>query len=177
MGFLVSMLFSVVMISGQIIGSTSGLQMASLFDPTLQTQVTVLGSFKTLVLFLVFLAMDFHHVMLRALAWSFTAVPPGGGQGGARAGFYVFNLFSTVFETAVIMSLPIVLVVLIINLAMAIIARIAPQMNVFFAVGAQINEYVALILLALSFPVIVNLLTSMFSGMEQFLADVIRQFR
>jgi flagellar biosynthetic protein FliR len=176
-GFLVTTLFSVVAIAGQLIGTSAGMQLAQQFDPTLQTQVTSLVMFKSMVLMLVFLSLDLHHVVLRGMVYSFTAIPPGGGYGGARAGFYLVKLFDTVFQTAFIMALPVLLVVLLINLSMAIIARVAPNMNVFFSVGSQVNEVAALVVLALSLPVIVQLLNSMFSGMEQNLADLIRQFR
>jgi len=175
--FLIALMFSVVAISGQLIATSAGLQMAAMFDPTLHSQLTPISVLKSIVLFLIVLALDFHHVMIRGLVWSFTAIPPGGGTGGARVGFFLVKQLGTLLETSVLMALPVMLVVLIVNLAMAIIARVAPQMNVFFSVGGQLNEVLGLGLLGLSLPAIGSVMISLFSGMESLMADVIRQFR
>jgi len=176
-GFLVTILFSVVSLSGQLISYSAGLAMASMFDAAQQSQSTVLVAVKTMVLFLTFLALNFHHVIVRAMAYSFIAVPPGAVHGGARVGFYFARQFSMIFETALLLALPIILVVFLVNLCMAIIARVAPQMNVFFSIGAQTNEQLALLLLGLSFPMVVAVLTRLFGGLEQYFAEVILQFQ
>lgn len=177
MGFLVTVMFSIAAIAGHFISSAGGLAMASLFDPSLQTQTTVIGSLKTMVLFLLVLATDLHHLILHALVGSFIAIPPGAGTGGARAGFYMVKLFTTVLEAALIMAIPVLVVVFIINLAMAIIARIAPQMNVFFSVGGSLSEQATLLVVAFSLPALSALLTGMMSGLGDRLMELIRQFQ
>lgn len=176
MGFLVTLMFTVIAIAGHMISSTAGLQMASMFDPSLQTSNTVLGTLKSIVMFLVFVSMDLHHVLIEALAWSFVKLPPGAGFGGARAGFYLVQLFTTVLKVGFTVSLPVLLVVFMINLAMAIIARIAPQMNVFFAIGGSINEQALLLLVAVSLPAITSTMSGLLSGVGDRLLELIRQF-
>lgn len=176
MGFLVTVLFSLVAVAGHVMSSASGITMSQLFDPSLQTQVTVLGSMKTVLLFLVFLGADLHHILIRGLAASFASIPPGGGGSGIRAGFYMVKLFTTVLQGALSIALPVLLVVFVINLAMAIIARIAPQMNVFFSVGNVINEQAALLVLSMSLPAIAALILSLMGDLDVHLTELIRQF-
>lgn len=176
MGFLVTLLFSLVAVAGHLMSSASGITMSQMFDPSLQTQVTVLGSLKTVLMFLIVLSTDLHHIVLRGLAASFASIPPGGGGSGIRAGFYMVKLFTTVLQGALTIALPVLVVVFIINLAMAIIARIAPQMNVFFSVGNLVTEQAALVVLSLSLPAIAALIVSLLGDLDVHMTELIRQF-
>lgn len=177
MGFLVTILFSIVAIAGHLASTVGGLQMAQMFDPSLQTQSTVLGTIKTIVLFMVVLSTNLHHLIFYALVKSFQAIPPGSGFGGARAGFYLIRQFSDVLQAAMILAIPVLLVVFIINLSMAIIARIAPQMNIFFSIGGSINEQATVLVVAFSLPAISALLSGMMSGLGDRLLEMVKQFQ
>jgi flagellar biosynthetic protein FliR len=183
--FVISIVFSISSVVGQMVATASGLSMGSFLDLSQESQTTVLGSIKAILFFLVFLALDLHLLMVKALVDSFAVVAPGAGPvtsvgsglGGAAAGIFFANHFAMVFETALTMSLPILLVVLLLNLAMGIIARVAPSMNVFFAVGVPLSASVALLVLSLSLPVIASVLMSVFGGIGPSFQAVLTTFR
>lgn len=176
-GYMVSLVFSVVSVAGQLIATAAGLQMASLFDPTLNTQSSALVTFHSTVLFLTFFALDLHHLLIKAIWYSFMAIPPGMPYELDKVGVFMAKNFGMIITTSLVMALPVLLVVLIINLSMAIIARIAPQMNVFFSVGAQANAFISLALLGLSMPMIGRSLSGLLDKIDPLLESLLKLMR
>jgi flagellar biosynthetic protein FliR len=115
-----------------------GLSFAIFFDPDAGGQTAVLSDFLNLLATLIFLAINGHLLMVDILVRSFewlpvsTAVVDAGGWGFlARAGI-------TVFSAGLLLSLPIIAILLIANIALGVLTRAAPQLNL-FAVGFPIT--------------------------------------
>jgi len=133
-GMVIRLVFVVVEIAGQVIAQQMGLGFAALVDPQTGLQVPVLSQFYIILTTLMFFSLGGHLVLISTLADSFTALPVG-LHGIEREGLEaVLDWSRTLFSGAVAIALPIIVALLVVNLSFGVMARSAPQLNV-FAVG------------------------------------------
>ncbi len=133
-GLVLRLVFVVVELAGQIVAQQMGLGFASLVDPQTGLQVPVLSQFYIILTTLMFFTLDGHLVLLSTLIDSFTILPIGLGGIGREGLELVLEWSSTLFSGALAIALPIIVSLLVVNLAFGVMARSAPQLNV-FAVG------------------------------------------
>jgi len=113
---------------------TMGLGFAQMNDPANGVTVPVVSQFYIIMATLLFLALNGHLVVIDVLAESFTMLPVS-MQGISPDGIWMLIEWSSwIFTGAVLMSLPVVVALLLINVAFGVMMRAAPQLNV-FAVG------------------------------------------
>lgn len=130
-GMVVQVSFEAMGLAGQTISMTMGLGFATLVDPQRGASTTVVGQLFTLFALLTYLALGGHVMLLGALAASFQALPigaPGLGNGFLGA---VASWGGQVFETGLLIALPAVIALLVINMALGVVTRAAPQLNLF----------------------------------------------
>lgn len=133
-GFVFLLAFEAVSLGAEAISATAGLSFAQLTDPVRGTQSGVLSGFMSVIAILVFLAMDGHLQLVDALATSFTLFPVGGELPGA-AQFDLWLRFSAIiFTGAAQVALPVLTALLAANLALGLVSRAAPALNL-FAIG------------------------------------------
>lgn len=144
-GFVLQLVFAALAIAGEVIALGMGLGFASLVDPDKGIQVPVVGQLLVIMATLLFLAMDGHLALVRFMVLSFSGVPVGGGISfenfAAIAGWG-----SVMFGHAVMIALPAVGGLLLANLAMGVVTRAAPQLNI-FAVGFPMTLLLGFVLL------------------------------
>lgn len=134
MGLVLRVMFSVVEMAGQLMAQQMGLGFASLVDPQTGDQVPVYGQFYILLATLLFLGADGHLHMLQALQHSFALLPLG-TTGIGPAGIQLLLEWSgALFSVGLLIALPLIAALLIVNVALGVMARAAPQLNV-FAIG------------------------------------------
>ena len=133
-GLVLRLTFLVVEIAGQVIAQQMGLGFASLVDPQTGLQVPVLSQFYITLATLMFLALDGHLVMIAILVESFDAVPVGVLGINGLALEMVLEWTQTLFAGALAVALPVIVALLIVNIAFGVITRSAPQLNI-FAIG------------------------------------------
>jgi len=134
MGFAVKLIFSAIETGGHIMAQTMGLGFAQMNDPANGVTVPVVSQFYIIMATLLFLALNGHLVVIDVLAESFTMLPVS-MQGISPDGIWMLIEWSSwIFTGAVLMSLPVVVALLLINVAFGVMMRAAPQLNV-FAVG------------------------------------------
>lgn len=151
MGFTLRIALTAVETAGQLAGLQMGLGFAVFFDPQSSAQTAVVGQFLGLFAILIFLAIDGHLMVLTALVQSFSTLPIGMQplQGG---GFrLLIEWGGEIFRTGLIIALPIIAALLIANVAVGIMTRAAPQLNI-FAVGFPVTLAVGFFALWLSIP-------------------------
>lgn len=150
-GFTMRVAFAAVDAAGEIVGLQMGLGFASFFDPQSAGQTLVISQFFNILVALLFLAVNAHLLLINVLADSFHGLPVS-TQPLAAAGFYSLASFgSSVFSTGLQLSLPLIAILLMTNLALGILTRSAPQLNI-FAIGFPITLGVGLIMLSLTLP-------------------------
>jgi flagellar biosynthesis protein FliR len=140
MGFTLRLVFGAVDLAGEMIGLQMGLSFAVFYDPQTSAQSSVVAEFLNLIATLVFLAIDGHLMLLMALAKSFSLLPIGGTVlgGGAIAGLVKWG--TVVFSSGLMLSLPLIAALLITNIALGVLTRAAPQLNL-FAVGFPVTMF------------------------------------
>jgi flagellar biosynthetic protein FliR len=168
-GLVAQFLFAGVSLGGQLAGMQMGFGMANMIDPTSHAQLTVVAQWQQLLAILVFLVLDVHHLLLRALLSSFATVPPGTLAIAALDVRAVITLAADMFSIGVRVAAPVLVALLLTNGAMGVLARTIPQLNV-FVVGFPVNAGVGLIVLGASLPFTFRLLTNRFMALEPALA-------
>jgi flagellar biosynthetic protein FliR len=131
-GMLCRLLLSVLHVGGTIVSMQSGLSAAVMFDTTQASQGTLLGNLLSMSGLAFWFAMDFHHLALSALFDSYTLFEPGQYFPLGDGVEMYSKLLSSCFAMALQITAPIVMVMLLINLGGGILARLMPQMQVFY---------------------------------------------
>ena len=156
-GLMAQLFFVAVQFAGQIVGLQMGFGMASVFDPAMQSQVSATAQFYLLLGVLMFLLLDGHHWVLVALGQSFQAIPLGGFRFDAVALGTLLDAATNMFWVATMIMAPVLGVLVLGEVAMAIVARIMPQMNVFVA-AFPVKIFLGVLTMALSFPLLTGYL-------------------
>lgn len=176
MGLSVRLLFTGVQMAGQLAGFQMGFAVANIFDPVSSAQVSLPAQAYNLFATLIFLTVDGHHRLLMALAESFRRVPPAAGVwSGAGAGPFA-ALAGEMFELSIRVSAPVLVALLLTSIALGIVARTVPQMNVYF-VAMPISIAVGLLFMALSLPFVWLVLRDVFAGLWRDVLTVVAPFR
>jgi flagellar biosynthetic protein FliR len=159
LGFAVRLIFAALELAGELIGLQMGLSFAGFFSPaTGQTQNAV-ASFLSLLALLMFLAIDGHLLLIHALAESFRLFPLDQADATALSFELLVRMAADMFAIALTLALPFVAVLLLVNVVLGVLARVAPQLNI-FAVGFPLTLLVGLSVLYLLLPYIQNPLVS-----------------
>lgn len=149
-GFAVRVVLAAFELAGELIGLQMGLSFAGFFNPASGTAQNPVAGFLSLLALLTFIAIDGHLMLIHALAESFRLFP----LEGARAPLdfeRIVRLAADTFALALSIALPFVAVLLLINVVLGVLARIAPQLNV-FAVGFPLTLAAGMALLLLLLP-------------------------
>jgi flagellar biosynthesis protein FliR len=137
-GLVVQLTFEALMFAGQSISLTMGLGFATLVDPQHGAQVPVLGQMFMILGTLTYLSINGHLMLLAALAESFHTLPIGAAH--VNEGFLMAVVLwgAHVFDTGLLIALPAVIALVIVNLALGVVTRAAPQLNL-FGIGFTIS--------------------------------------
>ncbi len=151
MGFAMRIVFAGIEMAGEISSMTMGLGFATFYDPQSRGHSSAISQFLALLTLMVYLATDLHLVLLSTLAQSFSTLPVS-AQALSGAGFRQVAVWGAmIFSVGVQLSLPIVAALLITNMALGILTRAAPQLNI-FGIGFPITIGVGFSMIALSLP-------------------------
>lgn len=173
MGFTLRIIFTAVDIAGDLIGLQMSLSFAVLYDPQNAGQTPVLSEFLGLLVTLLFLAMNGHLLTLSVLAESFRLIPVSTAS-LASATFGTFlGWTSIMFAAGLLLALPLIAALLIANLAMGVLARVAPQLNI-FAVGFPVTLMAGFIVLMFSIPYLGAAMERLFDQAFRALEQVLR---
>ena len=129
LGLCVYFIFAGIQTGGEIMGFQMGFTMVTLADPMSGAQVSITSHLMYMVTFLVFLALDGHLHLLRALADSFVLIPPGGLKLSGPLVGGVLDLSAGMFVLAVKIAAPVIAALCMVELTLALMGRAAPQMN------------------------------------------------
>lgn len=151
MGFAVRIVFTAVELAGELCGMTMGLGFATFFDPQSHGRTSAISQFLSLLTLMVYLASNLHLVVLSTLVDSFASMPITAAPMGGVLFEQIVGWGGRVFSAGVQLSLPIVTALLITNIALGILTRAAPQLNL-FGVGFPITLSVGFVMLALTVP-------------------------
>ncbi len=164
LGFSTRLIFEGFQFAGRLIGNQMGLGMAELVDPENGAQASPIGNFLMMVGMVLFLQLDGHHVLIGAVHDSFRILPLHSGGGISRLASEKFlRMFGQIFQIAIRLAAPAMVTFFILELCLGIMARIAPQMNIFF-IGLPVRLALGLLVLMIALPVFYLLLSTAFSA-------------
>jgi flagellar biosynthetic protein FliR len=151
MGF--RLIIAAAELAGHLVGFQMGLSYAALVDPQSGVRNNVIAALYANLAIMTFLGIDGHHSVLRALAASYVALPMGGLPASGGLGALVAQMLGLVFVTGVRLAAPVVTVLLIVELALGLVSRAAPSLNL-MVVGAPVRLLAGLAALALGVQVV-----------------------
>jgi flagellar biosynthesis protein FliR len=164
LGVVSQFVFAAVEFCGQQVGTQIGLSMAALFDPNTQANVPTMAMFQGALATLVFLALGVHHVFLRGIVESYQIIPIGAWHTSPGLLKFLIESSTGIFVIAVKLSAPVAVALLATSVALGIVARSFPAMNVFM-VSMPLNIGIGFVILGLSLPVFLRVLEGAFGGM------------
>ena len=147
--------FAGVEMAGEITGMTMGLGFASFFDPQTRARSSAISQFLALLTLMIYLATNLHLVVLSTLAQTFELLPISSNFVSAGGMLEVVKWGGRIFSAGVQLSLPIVAALLITNIALGILTRAAPQLNI-FGIGFPITIGVGFIMIGIVLPYLMN---------------------
>jgi flagellar biosynthetic protein FliR len=176
LAFAIRVLVVAAEFAGHFMGYQIGLSLGSLIDPQTGVRNSTLALLYANVAVVVCLSTNAHHALLRALADSYAALPIGlGGIDGTLAAS-VARLLGLVFVLGVRIAAPVVIVMLLVEVALALLARVAPALNVMTA-GAPVRLAIGLLIVAATVSVLPGLIARSLPTVLDAAADAARAFR
>lgn len=168
LGFLMRMFFFAVSIAGEIISITMGLASAQLYNPAMGSQGNVVEQFQIMIASLFLLGMNGHHVFIAGLAESFQILPIAVSGLNTAAFDGISPMIQEVFVIGLKMSAPILVAIFLTNIAMGILGRAVPQINVLIT-GMPVTILLSFGILIVTMPLFVTEMDSLvFTMAERF---------
>ena len=152
-GFSVRLVFAAVELAGEVVGIQMGLGFASFFNPALNSQSTAVAKFFGNMAMLLFIVTNGHLMVLMPVIKSFEAFPVNQNFLQALGEMKLYTLGADLFASGLWIALPMIGMLMFVNLALGIVSRVAPQMNI-YAIGFPITLTVGLIGIAATLPML-----------------------
>ena len=166
-GFAANLCASVVSFAGHIADMEMGLSMTSMLDPTTRETATITGIYYNYMILLMLMISGMHRYLIQALAETYILIPVNGMV--MRSDALLSAMIEFMANYIIIgfrICLPIFAVMIILNAALGVLAKVSPQLNM-FAVGIQMKVLTGLSILFLS--------TAMLPGAADFIYSQMRQ--
>ena len=175
-GFIAYLAFTAVYIAGEIIDMQIGFGVVNVMDPVSNIQVPVTSNIYFIMSMLLFLSINGHHVLIKALFDSFTTLPLGAAVFDASLVDSLVAVFSTVFITGFKIAAPIVVSILITDVALGTVSRMVPQLNI-FVIGMPLKIFVGLIIVLITIPMFITVMEMIFKTMDGSLLNYIKELK
>lgn len=161
LGFSMRVVFTAIDLAGELIGLQMGLGFAMFYDPDNAAQSPVISEFLGLLAMLVFLSINGHLMLLAVIGNSFEWWPVGADLFPANGWMAIARWGSTIFSAGVMLALPVIAALLVVNIALAVLTRAAPTLNL-FAIGFPVTLIAGFVMLLLSMPFFAPALQQLF---------------
>lgn len=175
LGFMCNLCMHIVNFAGQLMDMEMGLSMANMFDPATNVQITVTGNIYNYFMMLLLVVTNMHYYIIRAVFDSFAYFNVGEAVYRGSLKDIMVDFMVNYFIIAFRIVLPIFCCMLIINVVLGVLARAAPQMNM-FVVGIQIKVLAGLAMLVVLVQTLPTVSDFVFSEMKDVMSQVIRSF-
>jgi flagellar biosynthesis protein FliR len=153
LGFVVHLLFAAVQYAGDLIDLTGGFTLQPAYDPMSATTTAAVGRLHHLLATTLLFTSGGHLLIVRGFATSYEGLPVAGGVPTDQLGQVLITAFSMMFLAALQIAGPMVAVLLLADVALALLSKAAPALNI-FAFGFPVKIMLTLALLGLTFPLL-----------------------
>lgn len=173
MGLAANICNSIILFAGNIIDMDIGLSMAQEFDMMTNSQTTITGSLYNYFLMLMLVVTNMHHYLLRALVDSYQVIPVNAQVfDWTSLSNSMIRFMTDMFVIAFRIVLPVFACIMILNCILGIMAKVAPQMNM-FAVGMQMKVLLGLVILFLTIILLPGIADMVFMEMRRMVRSMI----
>ncbi|MDF2800163.1 MAG: putative rane protein [Anaerocolumna sp.] len=148
LGFFTNACYHILNFAGQLIDMEIGLSMVNQLDPVSNVQSTITANLYSYVVILILLVTNFHHYLITAFVDTYKVIPLGEAKINPNIYLLMLDFIKNYFIIGFRIILPIFSSMLIVNAILAILAKVAPQMNM-FVIGLQLKIIVGLVILYL----------------------------
>jgi len=154
---------SALAVAGSVIAQQLGLGFVTTIDPTQGQQGALIGNFLTLLGLTLLFATDMHHLVIAALSESYNAFSPGELLPSGDVAALATRAFATAFKIGIQLSAPFIVFGLVFNLGLGVLARLMPQMQVFF-IGVPLSILGGFLILAVVIATMMGTFLDYFGG-------------
>jgi flagellar biosynthetic protein FliR len=173
LGYTSNMVFSALYLAGQIIDIQLGFGMVNVLDPMQDTQIPLTGNFIYILTLLFFLMLNGHHILLTALFKSYNLLPINSFIFNDVLYTNIVNIFAETFAIGFKISIPVLAATLLAEIALGILAKTVPQMNV-FVIGMPLKVGVGLLTLLAMMPMFVSTMDVTFDKMYNYIYLILK---
>lgn len=153
-GFTMRFIFLITTWAMELSGLQIGFNMANVFDPANNSQASILAQLSTIMMVVFVFASNLHHEIIWGIYKSYTAIPMGPleSESWNFSSFFgrIMLFLKVATETGIRMSFPVMIAMLVFHIVMGVVAKAAPQLNIFFNLSFVINLIAGLFLIILN---------------------------
>ncbi len=169
------LIFTAVQFAGQLLSFQMGLAMSSVFDPSTTSQMPIIGQLAVTIALLLWMISGAELMMIKGFADSFAQFPVGTAW-NVEAWQGLSALVSRMFVIALKIMAPVLLLMLMVYVALGLVSRAVPQIQVFF-VSYPLTIGLGLFLFSVSLPAMAILLNDVFSTLDQHIDGMLELLR
>jgi len=173
LGYISYLIFSSIYLAGQLIDMQIGFGMVNVFDPLSNIQVPITSNFYYIMCMLSFLIMNGHHTLIRALFDSYKYVFIGAASFNNYLMEDIIRIFGNMFIVGFKIAAPITAAMLITDVALGVISKTIPQINV-FVVGMPLKIFLGVLVMLVTVPMFVMLLEALYNDIGSEMFDFMR---
>ena len=173
LGAMASFCVQIIQFAGKLVDMDIGISMAQIMDPTTKVQVGIMGNFYYYMLMLLLIVSGLHQYLVAAIIETYNVMPIGGVKFGMSVYTTVLNFMSDYFVIGFRIELPIFAATLLLNCILAIIARVAPQMNM-FVVGMQLKIFVGIFVILFTIVMLPSVSNFIYNEIQTVMASLVR---
>lgn len=168
LGFVTNLVFFSIRMAGQFIDVQIGFSMINLFDPSTNSNTTLLENLMYWCSLILFFLVDGHHMLIRALVESYKAISLGSFLLSPESFTLILKAFTEFFALGLKIAIPLVLIILITDIVLGLIGRTVPNLNLMI-LGLPIKILVGLIGFTIILPILFKIIVSSFGNIEEVL--------
>jgi flagellar biosynthetic protein FliR len=175
-GFVAFLVFVGIQFAGEVMDLQVGFSIVNVINPLTSQNVSIIGEFQLALGSLIYLTANAHHYLFQGLAGSFSLVPLPFASYSPVLETDIMTFFAHAFFMVFQIAGPIGIALFLTNVGLALMARVAPQLNV-FAVGFPLQIIIGLTMMIISLPLLAVVLPQVFSETPRELDAVLRAMR
>jgi len=168
LGLVPALLFATVQLAGRIVEREMGWTMARIMDPLTESEGSPFGALMEMIFVLLFLSANGHHLFLLALSKSYSAFPSGTLPTIASLAGGIVETSTTMFVASLRLAAPMLAAFLVLLAALALLARLVPEMNIFF-ISMPVRTLLGLLMAMAFLPFINSFVTEIADWMAKLL--------
>ncbi len=173
-GFLASATMNIIAMAGEFIDREIGFSMVSNFDPTVNNSITITAELYNYTILLILLCSNLHYFFITAVVDSFNVIPIGKAIFDSDAMYSIaLEYITQYFIIALRISLPMFVSILLLNVILGILAKVAPQMNM-FVIGMQLKVLAGLFVVLATIGFLPNITDLLFTEVKDVIYQAIR---